>query len=78
MVGYKHTKQEEKKNKIVQVCNFKYLCLHIPSLLSRSVTKQEEIFISALAGLYTLMECPLQTCQENNQVKNVDLVTKKS
>ena len=76
MVG--QTKQE-KKNKIVQVSNFKQVPVP-PSTLSRSLIT----FISVLTGLYTLTECPLHrntkpyTGQENNQVKNVDLATEKS
>ena len=65
---------------IVQVSNFKYLCLRPPSLLSRS----RMTLISVLTGLYTLSECPLHrntktyTRPENNQAKNVDLAIEKS
>ena len=83
MVGQKHKKQNGSRIKIrlfkCQTSN-KYLCLRPPSILSRSIIT----FISVLTGLYTLTECPLHrntntyTGPENNQVKNVDLVTEKS
>ena len=77
------TKRKETKNRTVQVSD-KYLCLRAPSLLSRSLTKQEESVISALTGLYQLTECPLHrntktyTQPENDQFKIVDLATEKS
>ena len=69
---------------MVQVPNFKYLCLRARSLPLRSLMQQDETVISALTDFYQLTERPLHRYiktyiePEIDQSKNVDVATEKS